>query len=357
MAASRQELSNDNIDVQDPFKDWTRSNLEDEAKECIRESRLHTFKDYIINGAYLAQDPEARLAFEGPDHHSTRPRDLENVSILKGFRQQPRRLYAHVFCCALGALIQGMDESAVNGAQLYYVKEFPYTNRSAIKGLVNGAPYACCVLSCFSECVPTQIRGALVMQWQTFTAIGIMLGLIFDFAFMKIGKNNWRFMIGSPMVAPFILFFLLWSQPESPRWHLQQAFKRLERAGNSHSEKSKVRFEEKARRHFEKAYLSLYTLRSNHLETGRDFFVLWYLLKDEIQRTGASSGRRRMVDLWRIPRCRHAFVAGLILMFLQQFCGVNVLAYYSSTVYQSASASDKFALGVSYAESPSTALI
>ena len=37
-----------------------------------------------------------------------------------------------------------------------------------------------------SECVPTVIRGALVMQWQLFTAFGIMLGLALDFSFIKI---------------------------------------------------------------------------------------------------------------------------------------------------------------------------
>ena len=143
------------------------------------------------------------------------------------------------------------------------------------------------------------------------------------------------------MVPPFILFLLLFSQPESPRWHLQQALKRV-----SHSGRQEALLETKTRRHFEEAYMSLYTLRSNKLETGRDFFVLWYLLKHE---TTASSGRRRILNLLIKPRCRHAFCAGMVLMFLQQFCGVNILAYYSSPVYKSAWASDKEALGVSSA--------
>ena len=137
------------------------------------------------------------------------------------------------------------------------------------------------------------------------------------------------------MVPPFILFLLLFSQPESPRWHLQQAFKRAK--------------SQEAPLHFEKAYESLKKLRSNHLETGRDFFDLWYRLKNENNRTGASSGRRRILDLLIKPRCRHAFCAGMVLMLLQQFCGVNILAYYSSPVYKSAWASDKEALGVSSA--------
>ena len=117
MAANAQGSSTDNINVQDPYHEWTKVELKDKANECIEESTLHHYKDFIINGAYLAQDPEAELEFEGPDLSSMRPRNLENAGVLKRFMQQPRGLYFHVFCCALGAFIQGMDESAVNGGQ------------------------------------------------------------------------------------------------------------------------------------------------------------------------------------------------------------------------------------------------
>lgn len=150
------------------------------------------------------------------------------------------------------------------------------------------------------------------------------------------------------MVAPFILFLLLFSQPESPRWHLQQAFKRLKRAGDTQYEEPNDRLEDNARRHFKKAYMALDTLRYNDLETGRDFFLLWYLLKDKTKNSGMSSGSKRMFDLVKKPRCYHAFTAGLTVMFLQQFCGVNILAYYSSTVYKSADVPNIVALSVSF---------
>ena len=117
MAANAQGSSTDNINVQDPFRNWTKMRLKDMANKCIEESNLHDYKSYIINGAYLAQDPKAELELEGREHDSTRPRDVENEDVLKRLLQQPRRLYFHVFCCALGAFIQGMDESAVNGGQ------------------------------------------------------------------------------------------------------------------------------------------------------------------------------------------------------------------------------------------------
>lgn len=48
-----------------------------------------------------------------------------------------------------------------------------------------------------SECVPAEIRGALVMQWQAFTALGIMLGLVFDLVFIKTGVC-WRYSESRP---------------------------------------------------------------------------------------------------------------------------------------------------------------
>lgn len=144
-----------------------------------------------------------------------------------------------------------MDQSAVNGAQVGYKKEFGITN-VWIEGLVNGAPYLCCsaigcwtapflnnlfgrkgtiFISCLfaiassiwqmcthstwalfaarfimglaigakssttpaysAECAPANIRGAIGTQWQMWTAFGIMLGLIVDVAFMNVHTPVW----------------------------------------------------------------------------------------------------------------------------------------------------------------------
>ena len=39
------------------------------------------------------------------------------------------------------------------------------------------------------------------------------------------------------------------------------------------------------------------------------------------------------IDLFRVPRNRRATLATWIVMFGQQFCGVNVIAYYSTTIF------------------------
>lgn len=45
---------------------------------------------------------------------------------------------AHVSVGAMAAVVQGMDETVVNGAQLFFVEQFGLTNNTLLQGLVNG---------------------------------------------------------------------------------------------------------------------------------------------------------------------------------------------------------------------------
>lgn len=45
------------------------------------------------------------------------------------------------------AVVQGMDETVVNGAQLFYIAELGLTDNAYLQGLVNGAPYLACALA------------------------------------------------------------------------------------------------------------------------------------------------------------------------------------------------------------------
>lgn len=52
-----------------------------------------------------------------------------------------------------------------------------------------------------AECAPAAIRGGLVMQWQLWTAFGIMIGYVADLAFYNVPDQsgivglNWRLMV------------------------------------------------------------------------------------------------------------------------------------------------------------------
>jgi len=280
-------------------------------------------------------------------------------------------------------VVQGMDESVVNGAQVFYYSRFGIDDENSntdvlIQGLVNSAPYLCCaVLSCWltdpinrlvgrrgcifwscviaalasiweaftyswpqlfvarlflglgigpksatapiytAECSPAPIRGALVMQWQVWTAFGIALGDIISVAFGGIEDNvAWRLMLGSTVVAPVIVCAMIYAAPESPRWYI-----------------SKGRYVD--------AHASMLRLRATPLQAARDLFYTNALLETEadIQR-----GRNLFLELFRVPRNRRAVQASGLVMFMQQFCGVNVIAYYSTSIFLQAGFSRTSAL-------------
>ncbi|KAL8836642.1 MAG: hypothetical protein Q9176_006155 [Flavoplaca citrina] len=85
------------------------------------------YAEHIRKGAYLAQD---RSAFDDlrDDALTLRPEERSALSMedpKTGSKwNQPWILYALVGCCSLGAAVQGWDETAVNGAQLYYRHAF-----------------------------------------------------------------------------------------------------------------------------------------------------------------------------------------------------------------------------------------
>lgn len=80
--------------------------------------------------------------------------------------------------------------------------------------------------------------------------------------------------------------------------------------------------------------ITVLCLAQSHVVHGADIHVL---LDAEHH---ISSGRNRFVELFTVPRNRRALVASTILMFLQQYCGVNSLAYYSSNIFSAANFSD-----------------
>ena len=42
----------------------------------------------------------------------------------------------------------------------------------------------------------------------------------------------------------------------------------------------------------------------------------------------------RFIELFTIPRVRHATWASGIVMIAQQMCGINIISFYSSTIFK-----------------------
>ncbi|KAK7724230.1 hypothetical protein SLS64_000564 [Diaporthe eres] len=309
------------------------------------------------------------------------------------WRANPKTLYGVIVVCALCAAVQGMDETVVNGAQSFYKKSFGIGDEESMRdswlvGLVNSAPYLCCAvigcwltepmnkrfgrrgtvwisclisaLACFwqgftntwwhmfiarfflgfgigpksattpifaAECSPPKLRGALTMQWQMWTAFGIMVGYVADLAFYFVPDHgiplglNWRLMMGSAMIPAVVVCCLIPMFPESPRWYLTKD------------------------RHRD-AYKAICKLRLSKIQAARDLFYMDFGLKAE--REAMSIGKQnRIKELVTIRRNRNAMIGSEIVMFMQQFCGVNVIAYYSSEIFLSANLPETSALSAS----------
>lgn len=185
------------------------------------------------------------------------------------------------------------------------------------------------------------------MTWQLFTATGVVLGFAANLAVHKVGDIAWRLQLGSACIPAVPLLLFVYLCPESPRWYLK---------------KGRVK----------DAYRSLIRLRNTRLQAARDLYYIHAQLEQEkemIQQSTVSNRDdflTRFIELFRIPRIRRATQASGIAMVAQQFCeyinealrkpepradritgGVNVIAFYSSTIFVQAGFSMTNALVVS----------
>jgi MFS family permease len=151
-----------------------------------------------------------------------------------------------------------------------------------------------------AEASPPSIRGALVMQWQMWTAFGIMVGYASDLAFYGVKDQsnitglNWRLMMASAMLPAVIVCCFVFLCPESPRWYISKG---------RHS----------------KAWHSIQRLRFNKVQAARDLFYIQFLIKAEEEATIA--GQSKIREMVSVPRNRRAMIASEIVMFMQQFVG------------------------------------
>ena len=175
-----------------------------------------------------------------------------------------------------------------------------------------------------AESAPKTIRGALTMMWQMWTAFGIMLGFIasvafFDLSTAAIPYLNWRLMLGSTGIPPLFVMAQVYFCPESPRWYMERG-------------------------RYDKAWRSFQLLRSTQLQAARDFYYAHCCLEIEAEQR---RGKNLVREMFFVKRNRTAAQSAFFVMFMQQFCGVNVIAYYSSTIFVEANFSRKNALLVS----------
>ncbi|KAF9889014.1 hypothetical protein FE257_007991 [Aspergillus nanangensis] len=374
--------------IKNPLADLSPAQVLRDVEEFANEHGLVDVLPALKKGALVARDP---------DHYESvpdmTPEDLTTIDdeVTHKWRQ-PRRLYFTIILCSIGAAVQGWDQTGSNGANLSFPdalgipeKDNPNAARNQwLVGVVNAGPYiasAClgCWLSdpvnnyfgrrgaifgsavfCFiapigsavcqtwpqlfitrlllglgmglkgstipifcAENTPAAIRGGLVMSWQLWTAFGIFLGFCANLAVKDTGDISWRLQLGSAFIPAVPLLIGVYFCPESPRWYIK-----------------KQRIKE--------AFESLRALRNTELQAARDLYYIYSQIKVEREIAGDGNYVTRFIELFTIPRVRRATLASGTVMLAQQMCGINIVAFYSSTIFEKANATVTEALFASW---------
>lgn len=376
--------------LRNPLTGMTEQEVLQDVDAFVEDKGLQEYRTSFRKGALIARVQHREDGFNYIDSLTNEDKDVLRHEKSHRWSQSFGLLFL-VVLCAGSAVVQGMDQTAVNGAQVYYFDEFNITNEWQ-QGLLNGAPYLCSLLigcwtnaplnkyfgrrgtifiSCFisfassfwmaaantwwnlliarfalglavgakssttpvyaAESAPKTIRGALTMMWQMFTALGIALGFVASVAFSDLtwpgtpGPDGtaqyapWRWMLGSTAIPPAFVSAMVYFCPESPRWYMEKG-------------------------RFAEAFQSFCRLRKHPILAARDMYYSYKLLQVE---AAQREGKNLFKEIFTVKRNRRAAQSAAMVMYMQQFCGVNVIAYYSTTIFEQAGWSRNNALLVS----------
>lgn len=134
------------------------------------------------------------------------------------------------------------------------------------------------------------------MQWQMWTAFGIMLGFVASVAFYGVGLDtsvepaqpvaivpgatylNWRLMLGATAIPPLIVMCQVYICPESPRWYMEK-------------------------KRYPEAFHSFQRLRWTNLQAARD---LYYAHRSLIIEAKLREGKNLWKEFFGVGRNRRA---------------------------------------------------
>lgn len=118
------------------------------------------------------------------------------------------------------------------------------------------------------------------------------------------GKIAWRLQLGSAMIPAVPLTLGVMFCPESPRWYMKKGL-------------------------MAKAWYSMRKLRRSDLQAARDLYYAYAQFSEEQKIVQGRTYISRLVELFTIPRCRRATLAGSVVMIAQQMCGINIMSFVS----------------------------
>ncbi|KAG5988009.1 hypothetical protein E4U43_004857, partial [Claviceps pusilla] len=359
--------------IENPLKIVQRRSEEEAVRDAHAFADAHGMPDHVElfgRAALVARDPE-RFEMVSALHEDERAALIyERDHKWHG----PFMLWYSIGLCAIGAATQGWDQTGANGANLSFPEEFGLTGEGKnewIVGLINSIIFltagligafivdplnhylgrrgeifltAACLTatpigSAFAqswqglfaarfvmgigigaknatvpiysaEMAPARTRGALVMFWQLWVVAGIFLGFAANVIVKDTGKIAWRLQFGSAFIPSFILMLGIFFCPESPRWLMKH---------NKHAQ----------------GFASMLRLRAHPIIAARDFYYSHVIYEVEKKQTANSTYFSRLWDCFAIPRIRRANYGASTVMIAQQMCGINIISFYSSSIFES----------------------
>ncbi|XXH02827.1 hypothetical protein Hte_009214 [Hypoxylon texense] len=360
---------NVNARIINPLAGLSKDNLRLQVRGFCIEHGFEDKEDVFFRGALAAQNPLEEDYMNIPELT-----DDDKIALKREITHKwhlPRQLYYAIALCSLGSALQGWDNTGANGANLSFPQEFGIEDNEWLIGVINSAPtlFGLCsawaadpinnligrrgsifatglfcifpvlaqafthswweLLICrmfmglgmgikisvipiyTAEVSPASIRGGMVTSFQLWVAFGIMIGMVFNLAFYRIGVLAWRFQLAAAFAPAIPVVLLVWFCPESPRWLMKKG-------------------------RYQQAFRSFCRLRNTEMQAARE---LYYAYRQVIEERSAFAGTtlvRRIWDLVSVPRLRRATMASAWIVISQQFSGINIMAFYSSTIFSSA---------------------
>lgn len=85
---------------------------------------------------------------------------------------------------------------------------------------------------------------------------------------------------------------------------------------------------------YAEGFKSMIKLRAHKIIAARDFYYSNIIYAEELRIAGNSTYFTRLRDCFTVPRVRRANYGASTVMLAQQMCGINIISFYSSTIFE-----------------------
>ncbi|KAL8924112.1 MAG: hypothetical protein Q9208_004249 [Pyrenodesmia sp. 3 TL-2023] len=355
--------------VENPLKRTTPQQTVLDAQAFAEAHDMSEHAALFGRAALVARDPDAFESITELDEEERQALSYEHDHKWHG----PFMLWYSISLCAIGAATQGWDQTGSNGANLSFPQAFNINGEGRdewIVGVINAIIFLTAgLIGAFivdplnhyfgrrgeifitaviltvtpigsglaqsweglfaarfimgigigaknatvpiysAEMAPARIRGALVMFWQLWVVAGIFLGFCANVIVKDTGDISWRLQLGSAFIPSFILGVGIFFCPESPRWLMKHG---------KHA----------------KAFRSMNKLRAHPIIAARDFYYSNVIYVEELKVARGAGYFARLWDCFSVPRIRRANYGASTVMIGQQMCGINIISFYSSSIFE-----------------------